>query len=602
VPAVWLNTLKSGLAHTAASDRIGDGRPPGGLRTMLRRFYPTLRRHGPLAVAGGALILLATLAGFAPPLLTRYLVDDVILGRQMGLLAVAVLLLAACLAAEKLLRLAEDYCFARFEQRMLREIQEELLARALALPKAFFDDQQTGYLTRRFTEDVEGLRFIFSGVFFNAAGQALRLAGGVFFLIYLEWRIALLVLSLLPGLALILRYFSGKIHLLSRRRLEQKAEAAGRVQESLAAAPVVKAFAAEERTRAKIMSAVDRQLEVSLEQSLIGSLSGMLIQSIPGIGRAVALAAGAVLVIRGEWSLGSLLAFQAYLVSVFGPAQFLSAVNLDLQRARAALERVSALFDLVPEEPEAGGLVVQRLAGEIELRGVSFAYGAGEPVLENLSFRIRPGEAVAIMGPSGIGKTTLLSLLLGFYRPSRGEIYIDGKPAREYDLTSLRRRLGYLPQDPRLLSGTILENLRLGNPAAGEEDVHAAAAAAGIHDAIAALPQGYAARVGEGGFRLSAGERQRLALARALVVDPDILILDEPTASLDEASEQTVMDSLERWRRCRTVIVVTHRPAAARFCDRVVNLENDRPLPHAGCNRLETPAQQRHAAKLTTNG
>jgi ABC-type bacteriocin/lantibiotic exporter with double-glycine peptidase domain len=590
VPAVWLNTLESGLAHRPATDRIGDGRPPDGLRTTMRRLYPTLRRHGPLAVAGGGFILLATLVGFAPLLLTRYLVGDVILGRQMGLLAVAVFLLAACLASEKLLRLAEDYCFARFEQRMLREIQEELLARALAPPKAFFDAQQTGYLTRRFTEDVEGLRFVFSGVFFNAAGQALRLAGGVFFLIYLEWRIALLVLALLPGLALILRYFSGKIHLLSRRRLEHKAEAAGRVQECLAAAPVVKAFAAEERTRAKIMSAVDRQLEVSLEQSLNGSLCGMLIQSIPGIGRAVALAAGAVLVIRGEWSLGSLLAFQAYLVSVFGPAQFLSAVNLDLQRARAALERVSALFDLVPEESEAGGLVVPRLAGEVELRGVAFAYGRGEPVLENLSFRIRPGEAVAIMGPSGIGKTTLLSLLLGFYRPSRGGIYFDGRPACEYDLTSLRRRLGYLPQEPRLLSGTIIENLRLGNPAAGMEDVRAAAAAAGIDERILSLPEGYATRVGEGGFRLSAGERQRLALARALVVDPDILILDEPTASLDEACEQTVMDSLARWRRGRTVIVVTHRPATARCCDRVIHLENDRQPAHAGCNRLETPA------------
>jgi ABC-type multidrug transport system fused ATPase/permease subunit len=194
------------------------------------------------------------------------------------------------------------------------------------------------------------------------------------------------------------------------------------------------------------------------------------------------------------------------------------------------------------------------------------------PVLENLSFRIRPGEAVAIMGPSGIGKTTLLSLLLRFYRASRGGIYFDGRPACEYDLFSLRRRLGYLPKDPRLLSGTIRENLRLGNPAAGDEEVRAAAAA-GIDERILSLPEGYATRVGESGFRLSAGERQRLALA--LVVDPDILILDEPTASLEEASEQTVMDSPERWRRGRSVIVVTHRPATSRFCERAVDLRNN---------------------------
>ncbi len=328
MPAVWLNTLRRGLARRAAADRIRGAPASAGLRSDAARLWPFLRTHRRLAAGGALFIGLSTLIGFAPPLVTRYLVDEVIIGRQMGLLASALALLVACLAAEKLLRLAEDYCFARFEQQVLLGIQENLLERTLALPKAFFDAQQTGYLTRRLTEDVEGLRFIFSGAMVHALGQLLRLAGGLGLLLYLEWRLALAVVAVLPALGWALHFFSGRIHRLSRSRLEYQAQAAGRIQESLGEVAAIKAFAAEERARDRIMPPVRGLFQVALEQSMVASLSGLLTQSIPGIGRVVALAAGAVLILRGEWTLGSLLAFQAYLAYVFGPAQFLSSVNL----------------------------------------------------------------------------------------------------------------------------------------------------------------------------------------------------------------------------------------------------------------------------------
>lgn len=602
MPALWLNTLKSGLSRRPAADRVGEAAAPETFRAALARFYPIIRRRGRIAIAGAVFILLSTLVGFAPPLVTRHLVDEVILGRQMGLLAVAVLLLVACLAAEKLLRLVEDFCFARFEQRMQRDIQGDLLARCLALPQAFYDEHQTGYLTRRITEDVDGLRPLFSGFAFDAAGQALRLVGGACFLLYLEWRIALAVLALLPGLAWGLRYVSGKIYLISRRRLEYQAAAAGQLQESLEGAAAVKAFAAENRARERIMACVDKQLQAGLEQSLIGSLSGALIQSVPGVGRALALAAGAVLVIRGEWTLGSLLAFQVYLGAVFGPVQFLSTANLQLQRTRAALERVAALFAIRAEDPHAGGIRVSKLRGEIELRRVGFAYGHGPPVLSDLSLHVLPGESVAVMGSSGIGKSTLLSLLLLFYRPTSGEIHFDGRPASAYELAALRRRVGYVPQRPRLMSGSILENLRFGSPEASMPQVTAAARLAGIHEEVLALPNGYETPVGEGGLKLSEGQKQRLALARALAVDPDILILDEPTSALDETAESSVLHALHQWRQGRTVIVVTHRPATAGLCDRIVALDGGRivengspveigrqmarPEPIANCSRF----------------
>ena len=574
--AAWLKILRSGLSRQEASDRIGGAVGALSLKESLRRLSPYLRRHRRLAFGGAGFVCASTLAGFAPPLVTRFLVDAVIVGRQTDRLAVAVSVLVACLAAEKFMNLAEEYCFGRFERNALFDIQKDLLSRTLKFPKAFFDEQQSGYLTRRLTEDIEGLRFLFSRTMAHAVGSGLRLAGGIGLLIYLEWRIALATLLLLPVLAVVLRFFSRKVLVLSRERMENQAEASGRIQESLSENAAIKAFAIETATRNRIMKLLKRGLALSLEQALVGSLCGALIQSLPGIGRVIALSSGAVLIIEGQWTLGSLIAFQAYMTQVFGPVQFLSSINLQLQRARAALERASALFDILPEDENRGGLRVDALAGDIEFRNVCFAYDGSGPVLDNVCFRIRPGETVAVMGPSGAGKTTLVSLLLRFYRPTSGEIFFDGKPASEYDLTSLRRRLGYVPQPPRLIAGSILDNLRFGNPDATIERLLAAARLAGIHEDVLAFPDGYQTAVGEAGAALSEGQKQRLALARALVTDPDILILDEPTSALDGQTEQMLLKSLWAWRDGRIVILATHRFSTACGCERLLHIDAGR--------------------------
>jgi ABC-type multidrug transport system fused ATPase/permease subunit len=228
---------------------------------------------------------------------------------------------------------------------------------------------------------------------------------------------------------------------------------------------------------------------------------------------------------------------------------------------------------------------VEALKGEVEFRGVSFAYDPGNPVVEGISFRVRPGERVAIVGPSGVGKTTLLSLILQFYRPTKGDILYDGRPAGAYEVRSLRRRIGYVSQSPILLTGTIMENLRYGNPGASDEAVRRAACVAGIDTFIESLPAGYESEIGERGVNLSEGQKQRLSIARALVMEPDILILDEPSSALDGPTEKTIFKSLPETTRGKTLFVVAHRLATVVDSERIL-LFNENHLVAEGTHEM----------------
>jgi len=366
------------------------------------------------------------------------------------------------------------------------------------------------------------------------------------------------------------RFFGRKLRVLSHHGMERQAEVYQSVQESLAQTSLIKAFATEKRTLNSLVGKLRSSMQVGMEQQTLGSVANLAISFTPELAHLIVLTGGAFLIIRGNWSIGSLLAFQSYVGFVYGPAQFLASANFQWQGAMASLERVSSLFDVVPEEHDGVGLKAERLRGEVEFRDVSFSYNGRETVLENVSFAVHAGEHMAIVGPSGVGKTTLVSLLLQFYRPQKGEILIDGRPAREYELHSLRRRVGYVPQSPTLLSGTIADNLRYGDPDAEEDQVENAARAAGIHTFISSLPQRYQSLVGERGVNFSEGQKQRLAIARALVKNPDIVVLDEPTSALDSQTEASIFASLPRMVRGKTLFVIAHRLSTIRQSDRIL--------------------------------
>ena len=581
----WFSYLKQGFSRELPLDAVsGADEPAADIRGNLKNIYPFVLRHWRKGALGSGLILVSALLSFPQPLISRYLVDTVIMGRQLHLLAGVVLLMFAISAASKLSGLLEQFYVARFEQRVTLDIQEKLLSHVLHLPKGFFDHKETGYLMSRIAEDVSGLQWFFSSTLVHIITNALKFVGGVCFLLYLEWRLAMAALVILPGISLLIIYFSKKLHAMSHWSMEQHARVYSRFQEALAAAPLIKAFSTEERTIGDVSSEMRKTLRLSLERSTVNSIANLAVSSMPSIVNAGVLVVGAYWVIKDLWTLGSLFAFQGYLSCVFGPAQFLASANLSLQSARASLERVSALFDIVPEENMDRGLKVARLRGEIEFQDVSFAYDPARPVLEHVSFRVAPGEHIAVVGESGVGKTTLVSLILRFYKPMAGEIHIDGLPVSAYHVGSLRRRIGYVSQGALLLTGTIGENLRYGNPGATDEEVVRAAKSARIHDFIVRLPAGYATRLGERGGNLSEGQRQRISLARALVKDPDILVLDEPTAALDGKTERSIFASLPALVRNKTLIVVAHRISTVMNADRILLLNESR-LVAAGTHR-----------------
>ncbi|MEW5941345.1 MAG: ABC transporter ATP-binding protein, partial [Chloroflexota bacterium] len=357
----FFRVLRSGLARTLPVDRIAGARKDGDLRARLGNLRPYWRRHWRKAALGAGLILLVSLLSFPLPLLYRFLVDDVMLARRLDLLPLAILLLAGVKLVSVGGEAAQRYFFTRFEQQAILDLQQNLLDHALRLPKSFFDDKEVGYLISRLSSDVQGLRWFFSSELAYFVGAVFRFVGGAVLLFYLEWRLSIVTLVVLPLIVIGTRYFGGRLHAISHHGMERSAGITQRLEETLASLPLIKAFATEKRESERVLAEVEAAQKIELEQATVGSLAGFFLGAAPGLASGVALILGAYWIIQGQWTVGSLLAFQSYLGFVFGPAMSLATANLQYQNALTALERISAILDVLPEETPGVGRPVSRL-------------------------------------------------------------------------------------------------------------------------------------------------------------------------------------------------------------------------------------------------
>lgn len=577
----WIKYYKNGMSNDVSHDHLSPQAKPEALKETMKRLMPFIRPHRRVGILGGVLILLSSLLIFPQPLVYRFLVDDVILQKRLDLLPWVILLYGGIKVLILGVNFLRDYYVNVFEYAIIMDIQTSLLDHTLRLPKAFFDKKEIGYLISRISGDVQGLRWFFSGTLVYLFTNLIQFVGGLGFLFYLEWRLALVCLIILPVLIVIVRYFSKHMRKLSHRGMEQGAVIMKHMQETISTIPLIKAFSSEDQESHRIKDALEEGRQIAMEQNVVGSVAGNVINLLPDITRAIVLIAGAFLAIRGNWTLGSLLAFQSYLSYVYSPAIFIANANISLQTSLASLERVMGLFDMVPEENLEEGICVDHLKGDIQFEDVTFAYSEGNAVLQDISFHVNPGEKVAIVGPSGVGKTTLVSLILSFYKPSQGEILFDGLPVSNYQLPSIRKRIGYVSQSNLLLSGTFADNLRYGQSEASQEELEEACKTAGIHDFILTTPLGYQSRIDERGVNLSEGQKQRLTIARALIKNPDILIMDEPTSALDSHLEHTIFKALQEVIKNKTTFVIAHRLATIQNSDKILLL-NEKKLVAIG--------------------
>jgi subfamily B ATP-binding cassette protein MsbA len=487
----------------------------------------------------------------------------------------------------------QAYHMSAVEQSAVRDLRNEVFAQLQRLPLSFFHGRKTGVLVSRLTNDVDYVRASLAAGASNLVKDSLTVLGCLFWVFLASWKLAVFALLVFPPVAWVLVTIGRKMRKRSTESQERMGDLTSTLHESIVGARVVRAFGMERFESNKFEGANRRFFRAFVRMRRVGAAArpvsdyAMVLVSVP-----LLLIASRDIFVTHTLAPNQFFLFVTALLAMTSPIKALSEINSNIQQGIAAADRVFNVIDTpseIADRPRA--VAAPRFRDRIRYDEVSFEYKAGSPVLNRVSFEVRCGEVVALVGSSGAGKSTAMDLLARFYDPSAGRILIDGHDLRDVTLASLREQLGIVTQETILFHDTVRHNIAYGRPDADERAVREAAEAAHAHDWIARLPAGYDTVIGERGAKLSGGERQRLAIARALLKNPPILLLDEATSSLDLESERLVQEALERLMKDRTVLVIAHRLSTVQHADRILVLEGGR-----------VAAQGTHAQLLEQDG
>jgi ATP-binding cassette, subfamily B, bacterial len=477
---------------------------------------------------------------------------------------------------------AEKYVTTSVGQWVMHDLRRMLYYHLQRLSLAYHDNKQTGDLLSRVTSDIDAIQsFIASGLL-GSGVNALTLVGMVGVMLYLNWQFTLIALSVAPVLFAVVYHYTRRIKKAAREVRKKEGEIVSVIQEVLSSIRVVKAFAREEYEQRRLEEESLEGVEIALRARSLKAKLAPLVEIIVAVGTTLVLWFGARLVLSGSLSAGSLVVFIFYLGKMYKPMQELSKVTDSYSKAAIGYERIAEILDTEREVKDLpGARRAPHFKGKIEFRDVDFAYQPDRPVLKNVSFRIEPGQVAALVGPTGAGKTSIISLIPRFYDPASGVVEIDGTDVKRLQQKSLRQQISFVLQETLLFHAPVWSNIAYGKPEASRAEILRAAELANAHEFIEKMPEGYDTIVGERGVTLSGGQRQRIAIARAVIRNTPILILDEPSSGLDAASEKLVFEALDRLMEGKTSIVIAHRLSTIRRAD-VIFVVNDGSIVESG--------------------
>ena len=536
-----------------------------------------LKPHKKVLIISFLLSLISTALGMIQPLFAKVLIDRVLLSQEYKLLLTLLAAVICLLVISFLIRVSNSYIYTRYSAKLLFQMREDLFDHLLKVPLSFFSKRKIGDIYSRIAADMADIQGLVTetlpGYLFNFLTCLLTAT----VLLWLNWQMAVMSFCFLPVAIYLISLVRPKLLKLAKNLAESNADIAHFLFESLTGTSLIRAFGAEKLESEKLQEKQAGILKILLRYQVLGAFSRSVPTFYTILNTIVVFGYGGFLVMKGSLTIGSLVAFAIYQGRVFGPLQGLMDGFLAMQKAKVAINRVKEILDVQPAFQEDGNIELSghALKGEISVENVSFAYEEEEPVLNKLSFHIPAGKITAILGPSGIGKTTICHLIMRLFDPDSGTVALDGVNFKAFKIEWLRNQIALVSQDTFLFHSTILENIGYSKPKAGKEEIVAAAKAACIHDYIRSLPDHYQTVVGDRGVRLSGGQKQRISIARSILMEPRILILDEATAFLDTSVEKQLKETIRLLMQGKTTIVISHRLSTIQGVDKIIALEKE---------------------------
>lgn len=543
--------------------------------SLYARVWWYIKPYSLLIISALACTILASAVNLYLPKIIGEVIDQVLATKDtdtLNLIAVTVLVL---IVIQGIAMYGQTYLMAFSSQKIIIDIRRDLYQHLQKLSIAFFEKRSVGTIMSYVTNDVAALQTALVNNVIDFVNYSVTLAGSILLLLYIDWKLSLLMFLTFPLILYTINISGQKMRIKSRTLQERAADITAFLQETILAVSVIKSFARESYELERFDYENSRNFQAQMKIVQVMAVITPIINILSTIGITAIIWFGGHEVISGHLTSGALISFLVYVINLPTPVKRLSNIYADIQRALAAAQRIFEVLDIEPEIKDLeGAKELGPVAGYVTFQNVSFAYNPGKPVVADMSFEARPGELIAIVGPSGAGKTTVVNLIPRFYDPVAGSIRIDNIDIQAVTLQSLRAQVGIVPQETILFSGTIFQNIIYGNLEAVKEEVIAAAKVANAHNFIMEMADGYETPVGERGAQLSGGQRQRIAIARAVLKNPRILILDEATSALDTESELLVQQALDRLMIGRTSFVIAHRLATVQRANIILVMEN----------------------------